>query len=504
MSDTVRELVSDLLENPDSRASQKRLARHLQHHPEDLPEAVESYRDHCALSVILNSHGAKGLAERTVNAIGYSTSADDFVDRVSRRVSEDAGSLVRRRRAAMRLAAAALLLLVGGLFWRHMSVSRSALATVTEVVQSAQYVRDGRTKQLAPGDQLFEGDSVNVPATAAILCVCADGTTIQFGRETDALLTGERGLLVTLRKGMVDLDVGPQRPGRPLRVITPQLEATVRGTSLGVDTTPGCRESAVRVRSGQVEVRRLADGRTLSVTGGQLVAVGADPSVPLTVRPVRAQDDPDLVHMFDARATQELLPVSGSRTAAAFKVRKPEYTKWLPEGGLRLTGPAELRAQLAVEFPTAAPPDMRGLTIEYWIRETEPERSDDPREKPGLWFVRFRYLRMGMGLSPVSPAQPGRWVHCVDTVREMPADRVSARIFRNGAAWEPTDSDRGRTKLDDSFTFTFGTPGDCKRTWTGELHFLAIHARPFTAAEAYQNFRAGVPRPEWYATDGSR
>jgi hypothetical protein len=113
-----------------------------------------------------------------------------------------------------------------------------------------------------------------------------DGTRMVLAGDTAVTLSDDDGKRLQVRQGSVAMDVRPQPADRPLRIITPESETEVVGTTLAVTRSEG--DTQISVAKGQVRFTRLSDKRVVSLVDGQCASasMGAElQAVPLPITP---------------------------------------------------------------------------------------------------------------------------------------------------------------------------------------------------------------------------
>jgi hypothetical protein len=179
--------------------------------------------------------------------------------------------------------ASALALLVGGLFvYRaYWQVPPGVRAEVQSIDGSAYRISDTGDRQLAPGDQLAEGDRLRTSGGAHAVLRLTDGSTVEVN-ERSVLGIGARGrnMTVTLDDGDVIVQAAKRTSGH-LYVKTPDCRVAVTGTVFSVDS--GLKGSRVAVLQGTVDVSH--SGVDTLVNAGDQIAT----SDSLTPAPMEQQ-----------------------------------------------------------------------------------------------------------------------------------------------------------------------------------------------------------------------
>ena len=114
---------------------------------------------------------------------------------------------------------------------------------------------------LAPGGELFEGDSVRTGAGARLILALADGSRVEANERTQfSVRSAWSGQTIVLDYGDLLVEAAPQSRGR-LRVVTRDSVAAVKGTVFAVSSATG--GSLVSVVEGEVEVSQSGSRKVL-------------------------------------------------------------------------------------------------------------------------------------------------------------------------------------------------------------------------------------------------
>jgi ferric-dicitrate binding protein FerR (iron transport regulator) len=164
-----------------------------------------------------------------------------------------------------------------------------------EKVEGTAFVvaKEGKSPAVA-GTEFAVGQGLDTTGVGSrIVLVFPDKTQVELG--PDSTLTDIKldpaATRLALATGTIRADVAPQPKIRPLIVATPHAEAKVLGTTLRVvaDRDPK-KGTLLEVDKGRVELKRLADRKSVMVGSGQfaVAAVGVDlkprplsPNVPM-------------------------------------------------------------------------------------------------------------------------------------------------------------------------------------------------------------------------------
>ena len=183
------------------------------------------------------------------------------------------------RRAIWELTAAAVLIITAGVFifnghlHNQPVVEGKVLGRITPVVGVVQICRG--KELLAVSDEVdFRADSSIhvVGLTGLALLRFNDGTEISLAGETrlECRKDNEQ-IIIMMHQGNISADVSPQKPGHPLVIHTDNTEISVLGTRLALSVDGD--NSQLGVQHGRVRLKRLADGKTIEVIGGEYAVV---------------------------------------------------------------------------------------------------------------------------------------------------------------------------------------------------------------------------------------
>jgi hypothetical protein len=171
---------------------------------------------------------------------------------------------------ALRWALAPTLALLAGSFFvykAYWQVPPGVRAEVQSIDGSAYRISDAGDRQLAPGDQLAEGDHLRTSGGAHAVLRLSDGSTVEVN-ERSVLGVGARGhnMTVSLDNGAVIVQAAKRTSGH-LYVKTPDCRVAVTGTVFSVDS--GIKGSRLAVLEGSVKVMH-AGVETLVHAGDQM------------------------------------------------------------------------------------------------------------------------------------------------------------------------------------------------------------------------------------------
>ncbi len=177
--------------------------------------------------------------------------------------------------------AASLAVAVGAMVLAKPSVPLApAIAVISDAAPGALVHRGGDDIPASPGMEVRDGDAL--ASSGGVLAVRwnHEDTTIELGADSLATLReGGSGKRIELGSGAVTAEVAKQPPGKPLKVVASEAEATVIGTRFTFSREPAGARLAVE--HGLVGLLRLADGATVEVPAGRSAIAGsvASPAV---------------------------------------------------------------------------------------------------------------------------------------------------------------------------------------------------------------------------------
>jgi FecR-like protein/WD40 domain-containing protein len=201
-----------------------------------------------------------------------------------REVNGVAAPVAAPRRWRWAAAAAACLAVSAGVAWLVSASGRPEMVRLERVEGRVEIAGEERRA----GDSLLSGQGVDVigPKSRASLRF-RDGTLLELAPETrlERIEDARNGKRVKMTRGSLQAKVTPQPKEEPMVFESPHGEARVVGTTLRilVDQSPklGMR---LEVEEGKVNLRRLADSRTVLVETGHYAVVAT--GIELAVRPL--------------------------------------------------------------------------------------------------------------------------------------------------------------------------------------------------------------------------
>lgn len=195
-----------------------------------------------------------------------------------------------RARAISGWAAAVVLATV--LVWFFVQrADHKSLVTLVQVSGPVSWRNDHgeHVERLQKGARLTAGTLAVAGAGSRAEVTFTDGSTFALSGGSELTLGERKGKQLFLRRGALLANVSPQPPGLPLRIRTPTAEAVVLGTSFGMNAVEA--ETFLRVNSGAVELRRLADNQALKVSVHEQARASVNAAQPMLPEPAAAPPD---------------------------------------------------------------------------------------------------------------------------------------------------------------------------------------------------------------------
>ncbi len=224
---------------------------------------------------------ADGHGPRVADAVAARIASRSF------RRNRTAARLRRRRRSSLApwwmAAAAGLLLAVSLLAGLPGGAPRLALVRGSGTVE-----RSGTTLVVGAQPQALADGDVLVADGAGLEVLYGDGTEVELsgdGRLTVDSGAGHAAKRLALARGALSARVAKQPVGEPLRIATPQAEATILGTTFRIRIEEGGTRLAVE--EGRIAFARRAGGAGIEVAAGRAAFAGRDGTLAL-VEPAQA------------------------------------------------------------------------------------------------------------------------------------------------------------------------------------------------------------------------
>ncbi|HUE71797.1 MAG TPA: FecR domain-containing protein [Pirellulaceae bacterium] len=376
-------------------------------------------------------------------------------------------------------AAIALSLIAAVAAWQWPGTGPKAVALIEEVSGEVTIVRG--QEQIAPrlGKAIYTTDQIVSTAGSTIEWKYKDETTVRLVGDTVGFVTADArtgAKQVTLDQGELVASVAKQVRG-PMVFATPHATATVRGTQLRL--VVGQADTQLDVTQGQVDLTRLADGRTIPVAANETGVASAErieiklPEWPVT----RAR----AIYLFQGDPNNVLCrnPASGNFRESELTILGEEGALGSADDGADLATLVQRSGEFTVEIafvPQAAEENSAGIIF-----------SLGPQSEPGVGL-----RQEGRGILArvqasdgevieleLGEVQAGQRAHVLLSGRN---GRVAAQLNGNPTA-ERNDIlvDTGSWK---SGPLVLGADADGKSAWSGQAQRLAIFAHYMDGEEA--------------------
>lgn len=151
---------------------------------------------------------------------------------------------------------------------------KSATSRIVDVAARPAFTRasGGAERAAQPGQQLAPGTVLRTQSPGRLQVRLADGRSFRLGGDAELHLAGEE---LDLRRGQIIAWVNPGQKGRasPLRIRTRVATASIVGTTVFIDASPG--KVTFLSWEGHVKVDTDA-GKLIQLKGGQVMAKTGD------------------------------------------------------------------------------------------------------------------------------------------------------------------------------------------------------------------------------------
>jgi ferric-dicitrate binding protein FerR (iron transport regulator) len=394
-------------------------------------------------------------------------------------------ALAPRRRGWLEpLAACALLAIAITLYFVFSGKETPLGAHVASAAKDAKLLRNGKESALVAGAPLSANDELRIPVESSAAIDYDDKTHLEISADTFVTLnplqnTSAPGKCVVLQHGSLTATVSKQPAGQPMRFVTSQAEALVRGTRLTV--AADTNSTRLSVDEGLVQFTRLEKRQSLDVAAGQTATVA--PNVAFAVAPLtpphekvepagpsRVQEG--LLAFYEAKPGEKIaspLPagkiVEACKKSGAFsievRIKPPKFTPNSLRHILTLRGADEK----STEFNLV---DHADLHHTYWALElsTAVKSHHGPASATSI----------------VKTLAAPDLSHVVVT-RDASGNE---KFYVNGIETAHDKSDGDLSLWDDSHRLFIAGEGT-SRAWDGEVRCVAIYNRALTEAEVKQN-----------------
>ena len=324
-------------------------------------------------------------------------------------------------------------------------VETIVVVATLEKAEKASLLVKGERAPAKAGQEILEGQGVEADGPAAIKF--PDGSRLELRAKTMIReISIKGGKTIDVAKGLLVAHIAEQPADRPMMFTTPQTEIRILGTAFLLSVDPESDGATqIDVTEGKVRVKRLADGKTVDVAKGHLVAVAKGAGT------LAAQPHTGLIAHWklDETAGTTAVDSSGNLLHATTK----GDTSWVAG---RLGGGLRFGAGGHLAIPGFKLPDT--FTVTLWLYQAALNKEQD-------WFVVFggdfqlmregnmdpRQIRTGFDnpqeyLNIPSAIQPKQWTHLAVTY-----DGVELRLYSNGSSIGNRKTTRHEIRPDATF-----------------------------------------------------
>ncbi|MDE0864741.1 MAG: FecR family protein [Rubripirellula sp.] len=235
-------------------------------------------------------------------------------------------------RATLAMAAGIIVALTATLYYQRVNAGRSIAritglnGTLTWIGDGGQIVQGAGSPQtptrwsnaLSEGAELRGGTIEGMAPDSWFELEFHDGSTGMISGDSILTFSDQGQKELRLKQGRFSADVVPQPAGEPMLIHTPSAVLTVIGTQFDVETGP--ESTMLYVSEGNVQIRRVSDGKTVAVSAGYRVVASTDSNMlPQLVAPDRtwAQtpiwENISITGAPNSIATQETRDYDGTR-----------------------------------------------------------------------------------------------------------------------------------------------------------------------------------------------
>jgi Concanavalin A-like lectin/glucanases superfamily len=237
--------------------------------------------------------------------------------------------------------------------------------------------------------------------------------------------------------------------------------------------------------------------------------VGPDPNSPRVVEGQQA------LYRFDETEGLVVHDTSGVDEPFDLELDNLVTNQWLPEGGVRISGPSVITSLEVAEKVFVACVQANAVSLEVWI---EPENitqnatiftySKQNDRNATLAVDTTRYSGSVRTSNP-DPAQPGERIDTIQSEQDKAAvapqhvvytrDPAGAAIYVNGTLAIPVDdnpptepppvTDQNDWNPTNQLAFANETNGG--RPWLGTLHLAAVYCKKLSPQDVQKNYTAG-------------
>jgi ferric-dicitrate binding protein FerR (iron transport regulator) len=401
-------------------------------------------------------------------------------------------ALAPRRRGWLEpLAACALLAIAITLYFVFSGKETPLGAHVASAAKDAKLLRNGKESALVAGAPLSANDELRIPVESSAAIDYDDKTHLEISADTFVTLnplqnTSAPGKCVVLQHGSLTATVSKQPAGQPMRFVTSQAEALVRGTRLTV--AADTNSTRLSVDEGLVQFTRLEKRQSLDVAAGQTATVA--PNVAFAVAPLTPPHE-KVEPAGPSRVQEGLLALYEGKPGEKLS---PQFPGSKIVRGCKSTN--ALSIELWIKPPKLTPNSFRHiLTL----------RGDDDKNMEFIIaehadahhaFWEMELSVAAKGHHGTVAAKSSIKTHAPDLGAENLAHFVFTRdangnekLYVNGteSAHDKTDGDF--SLWDDSHRILVAGEGT-GRAWNGSVRQIAIYNRALNEAEVKQNLGA--------------
>jgi hypothetical protein len=442
-------------------------------------------------------------------------------DRVSviarpRRPRPSSRPLVRMVLAASLLAAIGL-----GVFYYYRQFNLTPVdAQVAQADEGVFVRREGQSLPAEAGLKLAAADRLVVPDSAAASIAYADNTRIVLGPQAAVTLQAGQGSTkrIILERGGLVAHVAKQVEGASLQASTPNASVRVLGTRFLLAAAPAT--TRLDVIEGRVKMSRSADRAAVDVSGGQFAVAATDSPLVAQPLPGRVTEDLVVLYRFDEGQGRTVRDQSGFESPLDIRAESNDGLRWLPSGGLLVTGGTMLASADPAEKIVEACQASNELTIEAWVTPSRAAQAGPARIVTLSRDTDRRNFALGQGSRLETPTENDTCFLARSRTTKKdkngePAIRTPARIAVPDLTHVVfTRSRDGKERLhvdgiprvlethggdfsnwDRSFRLALGNEFTRNRTWEGVYHLVAVYRRSLTDDDVRRNFRAGPASP---------
>ncbi len=162
------------------------------------------------------------------------------------------------------LALAASIAVLAASAWMWIASRPAPVLTLLECSGSVSWSHGAL---IQPGEKLPAGTLETVGDDSSALFQFDDGSLITLQGEAELSFADESQKVLTLSRGTLSAEVKPQPSGRPMLIRTPSALAEVVGTAF--DLSARADDTLLKVNTGRVKLKRLADGSEIAVTANR-------------------------------------------------------------------------------------------------------------------------------------------------------------------------------------------------------------------------------------------